>query len=320
MVYLLLAWCWILFITISLGVLFYHRVASRLFSAILVPLPVTLYSLVGSCFLAWILAVTSFFLRIGWEVQVALSLFSLLIWIKDWQFLKKLLINGFKVFTANKLTFWCFNLLALLILLHAVQPPTFPDSGLYHIQFIKWLREYPVIPGLGNLHGRLAFNSHLHLLSAFFSSAAFGILALEQAFGSYLFLLFAFWQVRLLARSLALKEKWAFFYLGGLLLVLLVFRNAISSPMPDSSLTIFILFLLSLVIEKIRNKTLPIFDAATFLIALILLTTFTFKISIIYLSLVLLYLGWQLPLLERIKYLKVFLPLALLILLPWVGR
>ncbi len=33
------------------------------------------------------------------------------------------------------------------------------DDGLYHLQTIRWLRSYPLPPGLGNLHGRLAFNS-----------------------------------------------------------------------------------------------------------------------------------------------------------------
>jgi hypothetical protein len=40
------------------------------------------------------------------------------------------------------------------------------DSGLYHLPTIRWINEYPIVPGLGNLHGRLAFNQ------SFFSYAA----------------------------------------------------------------------------------------------------------------------------------------------------
>lgn len=40
------------------------------------------------------------------------------------------------------------------------------DSGLYHFQAIRWINEYPLVPGLGNLHGRLAFNQ------SFFTYAA----------------------------------------------------------------------------------------------------------------------------------------------------
>ena len=37
-------------------------------------------------------------------------------------------------------------------------PPTNYDSGLYHLNAIRWINSFPIVPGLGNLHGRLAFN------------------------------------------------------------------------------------------------------------------------------------------------------------------
>ena len=40
----------------------------------------------------------------------------------------------------------------------AMIPPSNYDSGLYHFNTIRWIETYPTIPGLGNLHGRLAFN------------------------------------------------------------------------------------------------------------------------------------------------------------------
>jgi len=36
--------------------------------------------------------------------------------------------------------------------------PTVYDSGLYHFNAIRWLNEHQIPPGLGNLHGRLAYN------------------------------------------------------------------------------------------------------------------------------------------------------------------
>lgn len=32
------------------------------------------------------------------------------------------------------------------------------DSGLYHFNAVRWINSFPIIPGFGNLHGRLAFN------------------------------------------------------------------------------------------------------------------------------------------------------------------
>jgi hypothetical protein len=39
------------------------------------------------------------------------------------------------------------------------------DAGLYYLQTMRWIREYHVVPGLGNLHGRLAYNSMLFLIA-----------------------------------------------------------------------------------------------------------------------------------------------------------
>ena len=40
----------------------------------------------------------------------------------------------------------------------SMSSPTIFDDGLYHFNSIRWLNEYPIVLGLGNLHSRLAFN------------------------------------------------------------------------------------------------------------------------------------------------------------------
>ena len=44
------------------------------------------------------------------------------------------------------------------IALRAMKVPTDFDSGLYHFGSVRWINEYAIVPGLGNLHNRLAFN------------------------------------------------------------------------------------------------------------------------------------------------------------------
>lgn len=46
---------------------------------------------------------------------------------------------------------------------------TLVDTNLYHAQAIRWIEEYGVVPGLGNLHKRLAYNSSFLCLQALFS-------------------------------------------------------------------------------------------------------------------------------------------------------
>lgn len=43
------------------------------------------------------------------------------------------------------------------------------DSDLYHAQAIHWIESFGVVPGLGNLHSRLAYNSSSFALSALYS-------------------------------------------------------------------------------------------------------------------------------------------------------
>lgn len=54
-------------------------------------------------------------------------------------------------------------------LLWTTQSPGQYDTGLYHAQAIRWIEEYGVVPGLGNLHMRLAYNSAFMSLQALFS-------------------------------------------------------------------------------------------------------------------------------------------------------
>jgi hypothetical protein len=54
---------------------------------------------------------------------------------------------------------------------HAI--PTY-DNGLYHLQAVKWNSEFPITPGLANLHGRLGFNSALYLMAPLDDRPRFG--------------------------------------------------------------------------------------------------------------------------------------------------
>ena len=97
---------------------------------------------------------------------------------------------------------------ALLTCLFASKPLRHFDTGLYHVQSIKWCKEYPLIRGLANLHERLAFNSLWTPISAvvdfphFRDSACFPITCLLLfAFGWAVYNAIYNWKVR--TRSLA---------------------------------------------------------------------------------------------------------------------
>ena len=60
---------------------------------------------------------------------------------------------------------FCF----VLTLVWTNQSPGQYDTGLYHAQAIRWIEDYGVVSGLGNLHMRLAYNSAFMSLQALFS-------------------------------------------------------------------------------------------------------------------------------------------------------
>src|SRR5689334_5571318 len=47
---------------------------------------------------------------------------------------------------------------AFWIASRSMLPPQAYDTGLYYLNTIRWIHSFPIVPGLGNLHGRLAFN------------------------------------------------------------------------------------------------------------------------------------------------------------------
>ncbi|MFN8574366.1 MAG: hypothetical protein U0132_20105 [Gemmatimonadaceae bacterium] len=55
---------------------------------------------------------------------------------------------------------------ATWIAMRSMGEMTLYDSGMYHVPFVQWAKAYSVVPGLGNLHGRLAFNPASLLFAA----------------------------------------------------------------------------------------------------------------------------------------------------------
>lgn len=63
------------------------------------------------------------------------------------------------------------------------------DAGLYHLNAIKWAKSYPIIPGIGSLHGRLAFNSSYFLYLGVLDSLPLAVRSYHLAGGLLLLVL-----------------------------------------------------------------------------------------------------------------------------------
>ncbi len=57
------------------------------------------------------------------------------------------------------------------VLERATTEATNYDTGLYHAQAVRWIQSFAAVPGLGNLHANLAFNSGWFIVEALFGAA-----------------------------------------------------------------------------------------------------------------------------------------------------
>src|SRR5262249_21929009 len=61
-------------------------------------------------------------------------------------------------------------LICLCLVNRSLNDQEYPDQGLYYLNAIRWEHDYAIVPGLGNLHDRLAFNNSVFLLHAMLES------------------------------------------------------------------------------------------------------------------------------------------------------
>ncbi len=127
-----------------------------------------------------------------------------------------------------------------IIVLFSTGQPDYYDSGLYHLPAIRWYEQLPVVPGLGNLHGRLAFNSSFFVLSA-----AFGLTTLVGqtlfALNGFTLIVFCTYLMGCIHRS---STAPAFRVLAAVLVALALYYllPPVSSPTPDIWATLLPIF------------------------------------------------------------------------------
>lgn len=162
------------------------------------------------------------------------------------------------------------------------------DTGLYHAQAVKWINEYGVVPGLGNLHFRLAFNSAWLVFGSYFDMLAFD----GKSYHLVNLIMFAV-GVLICLKGLAniIKGEMKISSLvSGLLMLYLIARYrevaSLSTDFPATSLLFFILILVVEVVERqdeMQNGRIQSRDTSIqmfFLVVLLAAFAFTVKLSV----------------------------------------
>jgi len=276
----------------------------------------TLAWLTGFCVVSGLTSILSLFIRIGLAANSILlaGATGIAIWLWRRGYLKwERYLNPLHPLTMM-LGVICF----LVVLEIGTQSPSNPDTGLYHAQAIRWIENFPAVPGLGNLHTRFAYNSSWLVLNALFSFSFINLRSFHVLPGVF-YLVFLLDQVSGVNRILRGNTRLSNF-LQLLLLPVAIYTqgNAFASPGTDFPATLLIWIL---ILEWMRWKEEDSRDSfRPFLIILLVAFVLTIKLSALPIAIFAVVLGAIQIVKKQWKRLFVMGMLGLIILLPWFAR
>ncbi len=304
----------------------YGCAASRLLSAILPEkdsgrLSFPLLVILGLCLVTTIAGYLSLVIKIALGADALLFLGALLLCgIYRAEIIAGLKSGMRELLSLNKYVLFLFLLSFLFILIKSAATPSAFDTGLYHAQAIRWIEEYPVVPGLGNLHGRLAFNSAWFPANALFG---FSFLQLQPFYvlNGFFVLIFAFICLQGLSNLLASQYRLSNILRAALSLPgLLVFKDQLSSPTPDlpAALLVCLIFIYYLQLQE-KADGLPE-QFGSLVICLLAAWTITIKLSALPLALFLVVLAYQALVRGRPAHLGIITGGVIVLVIPYFLR
>lgn len=203
------------------------------------------------------------FAAINWKVSLAIFAVGMCgIWLPSRQTLTAKSIGQARFNVSGALrwarSYLLLSLLAVVVLtvwcLRAMEAPMMHDSGLYHFGSIRWLNEFAVVPGLGNLHWRLALNQSYFGFLALLNIAPFWGKG-YAAGGLFLLVLTA---VTLFEVGRTQSKLWRLVFGGVLFSYLCLLSGPIANPLPDTAIA-----LLQVVIFIYLYQVLNVTSAST---------------------------------------------------------
>jgi hypothetical protein len=276
--------------------------------------------LLGIVVITTIATFFSLIIPIGLMAHVLILIGGIVIFILNFIKIKSEIIASFSKAKDFHWSMWILTTLSILTtLVIATRTPTNPDSGQYHVQAIRWIETFPVVPGLGNLLTRYAFNSNWFITNAVFSLAFLG----GQSFHlvpSVLFLVGLFYSLSgvlaLLKKDYGLGSIFRSFLLP---IAFILLPSEVSSPGTDLPITIITWIVIGEAIGMIEGKA-ENSRLISSILWIICVYCFTVKMSS-----AILVLGALVLLLfqkgeHKTRYLLWNLAFASIILFPWVIR
>lgn len=191
------------------------------------------------------------------------------------------------------------------------------DSDLYHAQSIRWIEEYGVVPGLGNLHERFAYNSSFFALSALFS--------MKFLCGTSMHTMSGFFALVLCITALDITKSWknkkfllTDYARVGLIYYLITIMDEVVSPASDFSIMCVIFFIVIKwldLLEASEKNTAPYA-----LLCVLGVYALTLKLTAGLIILLVIKPLYHLIKEKKVKDILLYLLIGLIIAIPWFAR
>ena len=230
-------------------------------------------------------------------------------------YIRKELIFFIYLLKSKKIIILCSSPFIFLAFIISITQPQNWDTGLYHLQSIKWIEEYRVLPGLANLHGRFGFNPNIFTV--------FSLTSLSELFGQEIFSVnFTLFSMFVLYFINALylifkKESVSNYFILNLIVFITILNlsDNLSSPTPDFIAITFPLYIFTRLTNSacLNNKSVPNGSIPILILCMYVLTV---KLS----TLPILILPFLLFLKLKLENRKLLCASCTLIVLPWLIR
>lgn len=191
------------------------------------------------------------------------------------------------------------------------------DTGLYHAQMIRWIEEYGIVKGLGNLFCNYAYNSSFFCFTAFFSMKfLLGIsLHTTNGFIAIVMCIFAFERLR---RFKEHKKHIADFACVSIVFYAIVSAAVIMSPATDAPSMFMLIYFIERFLEIIENDEVDYLEMSTLMLGLVYLVTLKVSCG----TIILLAISPAVWLIKnnKIKQILIYILSGLIVVLPYLIR
>jgi len=274
----------------------------------------------GLCGITVFASVLSLFINLGWLAQAIFFALGIFLAWRMWK--KHATFRSIRLAEVSGLLIILFLLIFLGILENGTHGVSNPDTGIYHAQAIRWMETYPAVPGLGNLHSRLAYDSSWLVLNAFFSFSFLRLGSFHVLPGVFILIAMAYFiggGKELIAGRISI---------AGIFKVLLIpltfytIGSQISAPGTDFPADLLMWVTVALMLDsfeglrKDEEKSVAIEEILVFIFSIVLITI---KLSVPAVLLLAAYVFVRQFRKNKIGSIRL-LVLAAIILIPWFAR